>query len=647
MKKNIPISPSSPPKTLASPLSFIQLHATKILLFIACVLYANTLFNAYALDDFAVITNNIFTQKGIAGLQGIFSNDSFYGLFQERSKELLTGGRYRPFTIAMFAVEYQLFGAAPWIGHLVNLLLFAATIYCIFRLLQKLLSYRYDTASSFWIAFITALLFAVHPIHTEAVANIKGRDEIMALLCSLLALWALLLWSDYKKPKYLAVGLMLYFVALLSKENAIVLIVWLPTAWVFFKNEKIKTALINTLPILAVAMLFLIIRYQVLGANSMPSKGVQELMNNPFLKQEGSVYIPYSFAERLASVFYCLLIYIQLLLVPHPLTHDYYPRYVPLVSFATPWVMASLLVHVGLVFISIKLFMQRHILGFAALIYFSALSIVSNLFFTVGTHMGERFIYMSSLGFCLMMAYFINALALKNNKKKIALLLLTLLTIAFGIKTISRNTTWKNDETLFANDIKHSPNSAKINNALGGALAEKAQAEQDPAKRKKIVKEALLYVNKAITLHPTYKVPYLTKGSCYFMMNDFEESITQYGNALRLDPEYSIVKKNLPIVYKGAGKYAGETEHNNEKALSYLQKAYQLDSTDYETVRLLGTCYGFKNEHATALSFFLKAANKSPNNPSALRNVAVAYRSLGDIVKSDQYLNAANKLEKK
>jgi hypothetical protein len=469
----------------------------------------------------------------------------------------------------------------------------------------------------------------------------------MALLCSLGALLAMLQWRDTNNVKWLLIGIVTYFIALLSKENAIVLIVWLPAAWVIFKQDNVVTAIKNTLPILVVAIGFLFIRGMILGGNALPMKVTQELMNNPFLKQVGNVYLPFTFAERMASVFYCLLKYIQLLIVPHPLTHDYYPRYVPLVSFATPWVFASLLVHLVLVFYSVKLFFQRHILGFAALIYFSALAIVCNVFFTVGTNMGERFIYISSLGFCLLGAYLFHYFYYIKNKPKVTIYTLILVCFLFSVKTFSRNFDWKNDRTLFANDVKYSPNSAKINNALGGALAEDAQEEKDINKRKKIVNEAMIYINKAIEIHPTYKVPYLTKGSCYFMTNEFEKSITQYNLALKLDPEYKIVLQNLPIVYKGAGKHAGETLHDNEKALNYLQKAYQLDSTDYETVRLLGTCYGFKNDHAKALEYFMKGVTKMSNDPTAHRNVGVAYMSLGQADKADEYLKTAERLELK
>ncbi|MFA5783185.1 MAG: hypothetical protein WC868_13035, partial [Bacteroidales bacterium] len=88
------------------------------------LLYANSLFNQYALDDRLMITENQFTKKGFNGIGDILSTDSFVGFFGKQ-KNLVAGGRYRPLSHITFAIEYALFGFNPFIGHLINILLYA------------------------------------------------------------------------------------------------------------------------------------------------------------------------------------------------------------------------------------------------------------------------------------------------------------------------------------------------------------------------------------------------------------------------------------------------------------------------------------------------------------------------------------------
>jgi hypothetical protein len=95
-----------------------------ILFFIPFLLYINTLRNNYALDDSIVITENLYVQKGISGIKDIFSNDTFTGFFKMK-KDLVQGGRYRPLSLATFAIEKSLWGNRPYLSHLINALLYS------------------------------------------------------------------------------------------------------------------------------------------------------------------------------------------------------------------------------------------------------------------------------------------------------------------------------------------------------------------------------------------------------------------------------------------------------------------------------------------------------------------------------------------
>src|SRR3972149_7555568 len=146
--------------------------------------YGNTLTHEYALDDAIVINQNLFTKNGISGIQDILSYDTFTGFFG-KEKKLVEGGRYRPFSLITFAIEYEFFGLSPHISHFINIALYAFTAIMLFLVLSALFAGYRQKYRFLNIPFITTLIFIIHPVHTEVVANIKGRDEILALLAAL------------------------------------------------------------------------------------------------------------------------------------------------------------------------------------------------------------------------------------------------------------------------------------------------------------------------------------------------------------------------------------------------------------------------------------------------------------------------------
>ncbi len=154
-----------------------------ILLFsFAVLLYANTLNHNFAFDDSVVITGNKYTLQGIDGIKTLATTDLFYGIYGNSLD--LEGGRWRPLTLVMFAIEYQIFGdnATPY--HLINILLYGITAIVLFMTLLQMFSFLTSKKGGGGeiLAFLTTLLFIAHPLHTEVVANIKSRDEIVSFL---------------------------------------------------------------------------------------------------------------------------------------------------------------------------------------------------------------------------------------------------------------------------------------------------------------------------------------------------------------------------------------------------------------------------------------------------------------------------------
>ena len=225
--KSTTTQPSKITPELANKVSFFKENA--LVLAILCVLtfglYISSVSFDYALDDTMVITGNKFTQRGFDGIGDIFRYESFRGYFGEQ-KNLLEGDRYRPLSIATFAAEVGLLGKGNTAAsHFINILLYALTAILMYRVLLFMFPPRKEDenpskfASFFNVPFIATALFIVHPLHVEVVANIKGRDEILALLGELGTLYFTFRYLNDKSTKYLIALFAAFFVGIFSKES--------------------------------------------------------------------------------------------------------------------------------------------------------------------------------------------------------------------------------------------------------------------------------------------------------------------------------------------------------------------------------------------------------------------------------------------
>ena len=492
-----------------------------IIVFFSIGLYIQTVTFDYALDDTMVIVKNKFTQRGFSGIGDIFKYESFRGYLGEQ-KQLLEGDRYRPLSIATFAAEQSLFGSNKAVSHFINILLYALTGILLFRVLLFMFpnpasqSPNGERGSTVWylsIPYIATMLYMVHPLHVEVVANIKGRDDIIAFMGEIAAIYFTFKYLNGNKSKYLIYSFLTFSIGILSKESAITFLAIVPLTAHFFTNATFSQKVKVTLPIVAATIFYLILRLNAIGY-LLSGKEITDLMNNPFFGM--------TFGEKTATIFYTLLMYLKLHIFPHPLTHDYYPYQIPKMTWSDWQVLLSLAVHMGLVVVILRGWKKRSIYAYAAAFYLVTLSIVSNLFVSVGTFMNERFAYHASLGFCIAVAYFLNEkmntvstgddLALQSNEatwhKKITLAVFALLVLGFSIKTLMRVPDWYSGNTLNNAAIKYSSNSARANCFYAVSMWENTfnqLPKETPEWRKREVLDSMkFYFDKSVSILPKY-----------------------------------------------------------------------------------------------------------------------------------------------
>lgn len=634
------------------PQFFRKTRLQSLLIFgFAFLLYANTLGHQWSQDDAVVITENKFTNQGFSGIPDIFNKDTFFGFFKtEATANAVSGGRYRPLTVAMFAVLYQAFGKNPMPFHLLAVTLFALACLLLYRTLLLLLHHYRGGGYAALAAWMAAVLFAAHPIHTEAVANIKGCDEIVTLLGSLGALYFTVKAFDTGKMAYgLAAGGAM-FLGLLAKENAVTFLAVIPLALWFFRGASGRSVVRFCWPLLAAFGVYWGIRMMVLP--EIFSKPPIELLNNPFVKWVGDRWVDFTSGEKYSTIVYTLGKYVQLLVAPLTLTHDYYPRHVEIKQFANLAVLGSLALYIFLALYAILGVWngKRDLLRFGILFYLITLSIVSNLVFPIGVNMGERFLFMPSVGFCLavsaiLLGFLQRGTGFDTQKIKHAMLLLGFLVLLYAAKTILRNPYWYDDKMLSFHDIQVSVNSAKLQGTCGGICCMEGQFEKDSSKQITLFRRAVPYLDKAIKIHPTYKSAWLNRGLANYHLKNYDAAIADFRRVTQIDLKEPKAVVSLGVALRDGGRFYCEEKNDFPKGLRLLNESYQIDSADTETIRLLGLAYGNNKQYAEAIRYFERRTQLQPDSPGAWSDLEWAYGVSGNLGKAAEYRAKAKQLE--
>ena len=642
-----------------------------ILIILIAICYGNTLTLKYALDDRMVILESKHTiDGGWDSIKSIFTEDTFSGYFGN-NKSVVGGGRYRPMSQLTFLIEFQLFGKQirgqigdtsdfdnlhdakneqyfnnsflPYVNHLFNIIYFTLLCLLIYHVLQKLF-HKYNGEKWYQsLAFLAAVLFALHPIHTEAVANIKGRDEIFAMLGATAALWCCLKYVDKHQWWYLLLALLAITFGLFSKENAITYLAVVPLSLYYYDNSGKRKAdyFVTLLPILLGSIFFVAVRSNALGG-IMPEEGVSNILNNPFIHS--------SKAQEIATVLITWGIYLKLLFFPHPLTHDYYPNQIAITDFSNPLVWIILLGCIALVVYALMNLKKKSVIAFGIAFLVITFSITSNLLFNVGTFMNERFVFMASLGFTLIIGYWLYLLSVSNNAalQKVSLGAFVLLSLLYGIKTFTRNFTWKDDFTLFLTDVKTSDNSIKCNVSAGGSYLQMWKADHKEYNKR----QAYKHLNKALSLDNHALNAYLLLGELEFLNDHFDESYNAYHTATLIDPNNKIAVENLQklAMRKEDDQLKGITnlldEGMQQRDANKIQEAYNQinnylkenpESIIAQNIRgnVLGRGFG---QLDASIRIYEDIITKEPNFASAWENMGIAYALKRNFAKAEECL---------
>lgn len=631
---------------------------------IAFLLYFNTINHNYALDDVACIEQNKFTKQGIAGIPILLKTFYWQGYWDQNS------GIYRPLSMITFAVEYQFFKGNPHISHLISVLLYTLTAFLLFYVLRKIFHLQ-----SALLSFIATLLFVAHPVHTEVVANVKSRDELLCFVFFLLTLLNIFNYLKSNSTKDLGFALVCYFLSLFSKEGALVYLGIVPLTIYFFTDTSTKKTIRISLQLATVALGFIILHEYVI-AHGPPT--------HPYSYHDNSLVAAPNIASRVATALLIMGYYLKLLVLPLPLSYDYSYNQFPATGLGNPLVLLSLAIHIGLLVYAIKNFKQKNIYAFSMLFYFIGMSMVSNVFFLIGATMGDRLLYAPSLALCIALAWFIvnykktdlkekSFTSLADFFKTYAKPLLVAITIAIGFsfKTVTRNKNWEDNFTLFSTDVKASPGSARTHYNYGTELLfRKAFPENDSIKKNKILDKVIFELETATKIDSIDPGAYLNLSTAYYQRKNYTEAVrtatlaAKYnpndgkayltlGNSLYRIGKYDLAIENLKVA---VAKKFGEEEAYNTMGVSYFgkkdflsaigafKKSIEINANGTGALNNLGSAYGLTGNYNMAIETFLKSYAVDPNDKSTVYYLALTYQNMNDTANARVFTQKYNAL---
>jgi protein O-mannosyl-transferase len=567
-------------------------------------IFSNIYDHGYVLDDLPTIDGNAFVKKGFGGFKEILTTRAWDGYNKD-----INIAAYRPMQLLLYAVERAFVGKGdPGLSHGLNIVYYSILCVFLYFTFVRLLRGQYPA-----LPMLITLLFVVHPLHTEPVANLKSRDELLALMFTVLSMFALVNHVD--KPKIWKIGLaaFAYLCALLSKETPVVFMVIFPLTLYFFRPELDWKKIATYMFPLAVAFVafFLMRRWVFYAAGDQAFQHTH--LQNPILAAKG-------FSQINGMKFWVLGKYLQLLIFPKDLTFSYFYDGIPFVKLHNWQVVLAILSYLGIGATALLGFKKRSVFSFASFYYLGSIALFSNFFIGIGDAMGERLAFTPSLGYAIGLAFVFYKLlqitpetTVKTffdvNMKKGLVVLAALVYLgalfAYSYRTYDRNKAWHDNFTLCNTDYPTSPRSYILNRQM--ALTYLSFTDTIPTEKEKNLQISLNYFKAAVELDPTNPALWAKYAEACIKVGDNKLAKTCLENAVQRSGNTDIGSKiKLAEIHRKNGE--------NKEAIMILTPLAMNPqySTSYYLRRELGLAH-----------YFLKEYDKAePHFKEALRNVS-------------------------
>jgi tetratricopeptide (TPR) repeat protein len=579
-----------------------------ILVAVSMTAYFNTTSNGFVYDDrFQVIQN-----PWIRDFRHIPE------MFSKRVWGFTPGGHsdyYRPMMHLIYLVEYSLFGPSSTGFHFVNIIFHTSISLLIFIIIARLMRENFRN-NNLWPPFAAAVLFAVHPIHTEAVAWVASIPELSFTFFLLLSFYLYIrcpVGNEESVGKYrYYLSVCLFFLATLSKETALIL----PLLLVIYDFSLPKPSLLRVpityvkryIPYFAAAGLYLLLRSNALGWFEPAKKQIVLSL------YEYAINTPLLFAK-----------YLYKLVVPVNLNVFYV--FEPVRSIAEPLFAVSAAITIIFSVLAFYAFKKSRLLFLGMVLIVLPLIPVLYIPALGENAFAERYLYLPSFGFVVILSIFIEWTSKKKRSLKAAVLVCCLVLATFYFTaTRDRNKVWENNLTLWADTIENSPHSATVQSELGLALMEKGE-----------MKRAMRHLLAAVDIEP-FAADYRNNlGIAYVRTGMAEKAVSQFQAATRLDPDYIKAFYNLGMVFENLGLLG--------KSIANYKIAMKLNPQNPDVHNNLGIAYAKRGMIDKAIKHLKIALELNPGDGGILVNLSNAYKMKGMEEESERYLKKARSLK--
>lgn len=609
----------------------------------AFLLYIQTIQYGFVLDDIAVIENNRFVQDGIGGIDDILSTFYWKGFTDANA------GLYRPFSLILFAIEHEVSPQSAAIHHFFNVFYYAISIGLLFKVLLKLLP-----SYSIWISVIVTTFFMLHPSHTEVVANIKSRDEILCFLFFLLT-FQRIIDGKTETLKQVLITAILFFACLLSKEAGVL---YLPIFGLYYlllqKKTIIETAK-QLWPLLLVGIIWFVLHQVVIRLD--PTQPlIYSYNNNSLLSCENG--------SQTATGIGILGHYLLEAIFPFNLSYDFSYNQLPCLQFTSSEVLLTIFTVILLLRLAFYMRKKHPIITFGILFFFVSIALVTNLFSLIGTTYANRLIYAPSLGIILSLTIGLFTLYQKKKTKflsSLSYLLIGSFALFYTVKTVNRSKVWESNNTLFTADIANSPNSARVQFNYATLLMNTEGLDSTSTKLQ--LKRAINYFEKAATIDPNDFGSFKNMGVVYYQLEDYQQAIRVSKKAILLKPDDYPIYENLGDIYFKLNNYPEaikayripvNSNHstptslkryaasyfnlkNYAKAIEWFTVGVKRYPEDVEMWTNLGNMYGASDQLDKAAEAFLAAYRLNPNDRNTLSQLIGVYQKLQNVERVNYY----------
>ena len=490
-----------------------------LIILLGIISYGNSLDGKFVTDDHRLIKNNVYI-KNWSNLPKIFTGNTY----EKRSGEKYEF--YRPVRLATYMIDYSLWGLNVRGYHFINISLHILVVLAIYWLISILFK---DNILS----FLTSALFIVHPIHSETVAYISNRADMLVVLFMLLCFIFYIKQLDSKDIGTYILMSASYVLALLSKENSLILPALLLLYHYTFK-KKIKIRVI--IPVLAITFGYAMLRLS-------------------FLKSDSTdIFWANTVFQRIPGFFVAICNYVKLLLVPFNLHMDYGTE---LFNFTDPGAIVGIILLTSSLLYAAKVRRSNGLIFFSISWFFLTLLPVSNIY-PLFSYMAEHFLYLPSIGFFLLLAKGLCYLY-KNKEVRILVTIFILGLLTFSsFLTVRQNEYWREPMSTHKRTLEHNPHSKVAIFNLAVIYGRIGRYE-----------EAIEFYKKVIEINPGYAKAYSNLAVLYYETGNKAEAIELYKKAIEIDPNYIKAYNNLGAVYYDMGK--------KEEAIKLYKKVREIN----------------------------------------------------------------------